>query len=314
MSGQIQYYSSGLPVSGATVELQGSNPAALVQGSNAATVATDANGQFTFANLAAGNWQVQPVKAGDLGAAVDIIDAVYILQSTVGIRTLSGPQQIACDVSGDGEVTIVDAVWILQYTVGLTPQFPVAQQCGSDWAFIPVPATVPNQVIQPPQISSGSCQPGAIAFQPLSDPAVNQNFSAVLFGDCSGNWQPTHAGAVASALKPITDRVRLGRARAVPRTHHLRVPLYVNPDAPFRALDLQLRFDARRLRPVRVHLTPDASHAVLAANLQVRGTVRLALASAEAMSGGAVAMLEFERIGHGRDIAASVVSAAADAQ
>jgi hypothetical protein len=305
VSGQIQYYSSGLPVSGATVELQGSN---------AAAVATDVNGQFVFTNLAASNWQVQAVKMGDLGAAVDIIDAVYILQSTVGLRTLSGPQQIACDVSGDGEVTILDAVLILQYTVGLTSQFPVAQQCGSDWAFIPVPVAVPNQVIEPPQISTGSCQPGAIAFQPLSGPAVNQNFSAVLFGDCSGSWQPAQAGALANTLKPITDRVRLGRARAVPRTHRLHVPLYVNPAAPFRALDLQLRFDAGRLRPVRVHLMPDASHALLAVNLQMRGTVRLALASTEPISGGAVAMLEFERIGHGRDIAASVVRAAADAQ
>ena len=314
VSGQIQYFSSGLPVSGATVQLQGSNPAPLVQGMDAAAVASDTNGQFAFTDLAVGNWQVHPVKAGDLGAAVDIIDAVYILESAVRIRTLSGPQQIACDVSGDGEVTIVDAVWILQRVVGITPRFPVALQCGSDWAFIPVPVTVPNQLIQPPQISSGSCQPGAIAFQPLSDQAVNQNFSAVLFGDCSGNWQPTQAGAVASALKPITDRVRLGHARAVPRTRHLRVPLYVNPDTPFRALDLQLSFDARRLRPVRVRLTAAASHAVLAANLKMRGTVRLALASAQAISGGAIAMLEFEPIGHGRHIAASVVRAATDAQ
>jgi hypothetical protein len=314
VSGQVQYYSSGLPVSGATVELLTSNPAALAQGSNAATVATDVNGEFAFTDLAAGNWQVLPVKTGDLGAAVDIIDAVYILQSTVGLRTLSGPQQIACDVSGDGDVSIVDAVWILQHTVGLTSQFPVAQQCGSDWAFIPVPDAMPDQVIQPPQIGSGSCQPGAIAFQPLSDPAVNQNFSAVLFGDCSGSWQPAHGGALVSSLKPITDRVRLGSARAVPKTHRLYVPVHVNLAAPFRALDLQLRFDAGRLRPVGAHLMPDASGALLAVNLQVRGTVRLALASAEPLPAGAIAMIEFERIGHGRDIAASVVSAAADAQ
>jgi len=305
VSGQVQYHSNGLPVNAVTVALQGSSPAA---------DATNANGQFAFGDLAAGNWEVRPAKMGDFGAAVDIMDAVYILQATVGIRTLSGAEQIACDVSGDGEVTILDAVMLLRYTVGLTQRFPVAEQCGSDWAFIPAPATVPNQLLQPPQISNGSCQPGAIAFQPLSDQAANQNFSAVLFGDCSGRWQPAGAGAATSTLKPITDRVRLGRARIVPRTHHLRVPLYVNTDVPFRALDLQLRFDAGRLRPVRVRLTQDTSHAVLAANLQIQGTIHLALASTEPVSGGAVVVLEFEPTGQGSDIAASVVRATADAQ
>ena len=314
VSGQIQYYSSGLPVSGATVELQTSNPTTLGEGANAETVATDVNGEFAFTNLAAGDWQVLPVKEGNLGAAVDIIDAVYILQSTVGMRTLSGSQQIACDVSGDGEVSIVDAVWTLQYTVGLTSQFPVAQQCGSDWAFIPVPDAVPDQVIRPPQIGSGSCEPGTIAFQPLSEPAANQNFSAMLFGDCSGNWQPAGFGALANSMQLITNRVRLGRARPVPRARSIRVPLSVDADARFHALDLQLSYDARRLRPVRVRLMPNLSHAVLAANLKIRGVIRLALASPEAMSGGAVAMLDFEPIGHSRHIAASVVRATADTQ
>jgi hypothetical protein len=314
VSGQIQYYSSGLPVSGAMVELQASDPGALVQEPNGATSATDTNGQFVFANLAAGNWQVQATKAGALNAAVDIVDAVYVLQAALGMRTLSGPQQIGCDTNGDGSVDIIDALWLLQYTIGVTSQLPVARRCGSDWAFIPVPAFAPNQLIQPPQINAGSCHPGAIAFQPLDDPAADQNFSAVLFGDCSGNWQPAGSGALSHALSPITNRVRLGRPRVVPRTHRLRVPLYVNSGTTFHALDVQLRFDARWLRPAGVRLTQQASHALLATNLNVPGTIRLALASAEALSGGAVAMIEFEPTGASHPLAASVVHAAADAQ
>ena len=305
VSGRIQYYSNGLPVSAATVELQGSSPAA---------VPTDANGRFAFADLARGDWQVQPVKAGDFGAAVDIMDAACILEAGDGLRALSGPAAIACDVSGDGKVTILDAVLLLQYVVGVTPRFPVAGQCGSDWAFVPVPATVPEQLVQPPQIGGGACQPGTIAFQPLSEPVADQDFSAVLFGDCSGRWQPPGAGATSSTLKQITDRVRLGRARMVPRTNHLRVPLYVNTDAPFHVLDLQLHLDDERLQPIGVHLTPSMSHAALAANLKIRGVVRLALARTEPISSGAVAMLDFEPLGQGGAIAATVLRAVADGQ
>ena len=305
VSGRIQYYSNSLPVSAATVELQGSSPAA---------VPTEADGQFAFADLARGDWQVQPVKAGDFGGAVDIMDAACILEAADGLRSLSGPAAIACDLSGDGKVTILDAVLLLQYVVGVTPRFPVAAQCGSDWAFVPVAATVPGQLVQPPQISGGACQPGTIAFQPLSEPVADQDFSAVLFGDCSGRWQPPGTGATSSTLKQITDRIGLGRGRMVPRTNHLRVPLYVNTGAPFHVLDVQLSLDDERLQLIGVHLTPSMSQAALAANLNIPGMVRLALARAEPISGGAVAMLDFEPLGQGGAIAATVVRAVADGQ
>jgi hypothetical protein len=305
VSGHVQYYSNRLPVSAATVELQGSS---------AAAVPTDAGGQFAFRDLAPGDWQVQPAKAGDFGAAVDVMDAACILEAAEGLRTLSGPAAIACDVSGDSQVTSVDAVLLLQYVVEVTPRFPVAEQCGSDWAFVPVPATVPGQLVQPPQISGGACQPGTITFQPLRESVADQDFFAVLFGDCLGRWQPAGAGATSSTLKQITDRVRLGRGRMVPRTNHLRVPLYVHTNAPFHVLDLQLRLDGERLRPVGVHLMPSMSHAVLAANLNIPGVVRLALARTAPISSGAVAILDFEPLGQGGAVAATVLHALADGQ
>ena len=76
-------------------------------------------------------------------------------------------------------------------TAGLITRFEVAQTCGSDWAFIPVPAPAPNQTLTTPQMRTGVCQAGAITFEPLASPAPNQDFSAVLFGDVTGNWQPT---------------------------------------------------------------------------------------------------------------------------
>ena len=162
-------------------------------GSTAAVTQTDSAGQFTFPGIGVADWEVQPQKTGDLGSAVDIIDAVYVLEATIGRQTLTPPQYLACDVNGDGSVDIIDAVWILQYTVGLTTRFPVAQACNSDWAFMPDAASAPNQQIIQPQLGA-ACQPGAICFQPLIGDASNQDFSAVLFGDCNGSWQPSRSG------------------------------------------------------------------------------------------------------------------------
>ena len=149
---------------------------------------TDAAGRFSFTGIGTGNWKLSPQKIGDLGNAIDMVDALTILQSTLGTINLTPAQRLACDVSGDGTVNIIDALLILHYTIGLTPRFPVAQQCGSDWAFVPDPAPAINQQVLPPQITSGVCRNGAIAFSPLTASASNQNFSAVLFGDCTGNW------------------------------------------------------------------------------------------------------------------------------
>ena len=41
-----------------------------------------------------------------------------------------------------------------------------------------------------PQIASGVCQGGGIEFGSLTSSVSEQNFRAILFGDCTGNWTP----------------------------------------------------------------------------------------------------------------------------
>ena len=48
---------------------------------------------------------------------VNIIDAMFIAQYTVGLRQLEGDCLLAADSSSDGLVNIVDAMHIAQYTV-----------------------------------------------------------------------------------------------------------------------------------------------------------------------------------------------------
>ena len=179
ISGHILYYASGAPVSGASVQLLGPTPQVLQ---------TDAAGLYASAVLTPGTWTVQPQKSGDVHNAISALDAVYVLQVAVGLRTLSQQQTLACDVNGDGTITPTDAVKILQYQVGLLTRFPVAVLCGSDWVFVPMPSGTPTPQLTQPQISTTTCQPGQMALAPLSGPETGADFQAVLFGDCTGNW------------------------------------------------------------------------------------------------------------------------------
>jgi hypothetical protein len=291
VAGLVSYFSNpSLPVSAAAVQLQD-----MTQGSGYTAMATqtDSTGQFSFSAIGVGDWEVHPQKLGDCGNAVDIVDAVYTLEATVGIRTLSAPQRLACDVNGDGSVGIVDAVLILQHVVGLTPHFPVAQACNSDWAFMPDAASAPNQQIIQPQPGS-TCQPGAICYQPLLTEATSQNFSAVVFGDCNGSWQPTSSFAQAlSTGAGESGTLRLGRV-AASRGHRVRIPLSVAGTGSFRALSAELRYDPAQLRALKVRAVGAARQALMQVNMQVPGSLRLALAGTRALQGGIVAVLEFD--------------------
>jgi len=271
-------------------------PAAAVQlrnmttGTTAAVAQTDSTGQFVFSGIGAGNWQLQPLKTGDVGRAVDIQDAVAILEATVGLSTLTVQQQLACDVSGDNSVNITDAVLVLQHVVGVTPRFPIAEQCGSDWAFVPDPAPATNQQVLLPQITSGVCRNGAIAFSPLTTSANNQGFSALLFGDCTGSWRASSPRMAALSVAPdASGEVRVGQ-HLQRHGHHLRVPVSVEAES-FRGLTVQLVYDPVQL--AALHVRP-IGNALMQANLQVPGLVSVALASPRPLPKGLAFVLEFE--------------------
>jgi len=182
VGGAIHYYRGDSPVAGTTVTLQGSAlPAAT----------TAVAGQYSFSGVTGAAYRIDPHKTGDRRNAVSTLDAAYALQAAAGQRQLDPLQRLAADVDGDGSVTDADALRILQASVGLATPFPAAQFCGSDWLFEPVPATIPHQSLVEPSPAGAMCGRGAIAYTPLASAAIGQDFQAVLFGDCTGNWRPT---------------------------------------------------------------------------------------------------------------------------
>jgi hypothetical protein len=181
VGGRIRYYGSDLPVAGVTVDLLGT--------SNHSTT-TDAFGSFMFTQAVGGNRQLVPGKMGDLNDAISSLDAALTLQDAVGLTSFDPMQEVACDVTANGQVSSLDAARILQKRVGLLAEFNVANLCGGDWVFFPDPRLVGNQTLVDPQIVGGVCEAGAIEYSPLSGPVHDQDFVAILFGDCTGNWAP----------------------------------------------------------------------------------------------------------------------------
>jgi sugar lactone lactonase YvrE len=293
LAGKIFYHGSNLAVNAATVSLA---PDTTGQGGGAATMQTqtDLTGQFALDGITSGDWQVEPQKAGDVGQAINAVDAVSALQAAVGDRTLDGEQLLACDVSGDRKVTAVDALLILQFKVGLISRFPAALYCNSDWAFTPEPATISNQELTPPALAPGTCVGGSIGYYPLMGSANNQNFSAVLFGDCSGNWQPgAPGGASARSISATTwSEVRLGRPER--RKRHLRVPVRVQTASPFQALDVDLQYNSALLSAPQVRLAGSARGALVAVNGQTPGHLAIALANRQPLAAGRIIVVEFE--------------------
>jgi hypothetical protein len=182
VDGIVTHHASPDPVAGVQVLASGGSAGAMAE--------TDALGAFALSGVAGASLHIEPRKTGGDNGAITSLDAAYVLQASVGIRSLTSEQLVACDVTGNGSVTALDAARILQRVVGIASTLPVAQACGSDWAFLPDPDPLPNQTVFDPIADGGECFAGAIAFEPLDKDAHHQDFRAVLFGDCTGNWKP----------------------------------------------------------------------------------------------------------------------------
>lgn len=191
LGGSVLYYSSGVAVPNVTVDGR-----AGLGGAVMTTVQSGADGAYAMAGLPAAPWAVVPhltdTTAGIM-QGVSSLDATWVQEKMVGTRTLNAAQQLACDATGNGALSALDSVRIQELRIGVRSRVPVAVTCNSDWAFLPEPGPQGNPTPVVPQI--GSPCGGAIAYDSIGATTTGQDFRAVLFGDCTGNWTPASGGA-----------------------------------------------------------------------------------------------------------------------
>lgn len=271
VAGRLRYYSADRPVPGATVQ---------VSGTSSQSTSTSGSGGYKFVNMASGDITLDPRKVGGFGppAAITALDAAWVLQAVAGLRSFDANQRLAGDVTGNGSLSALDATRILQRQVGLLSRFAVADQCNSDWIFVPVPGAAANQRLVQPLVSTGSCRHGAIALEPLVGDPVQQDFLSILFGDCTGNWVPPAAAAFRAKAAPGPYSLRV-RVPHYGRGGVLRVPLVVDGPEPYSSVDLTLVYDPGALRATAVRPLLAAEEAMLVSNLTRPGEVRIAIAS-----------------------------------
>jgi hypothetical protein len=285
VSGRIRYFGNQAPVGGVRVQMP-PDPG----------MPTDADGNFEYPNLDSDVHQIEPVKVGELGNAISALDATYVLQHLVGLRVFSDAQLLAADVTGNGSISALDASRILQFKVGLIPRLPVAEMCDSDWAFVPVPLSVPNQETAHPQLGTNGCQHGMIVFNPLTASAPEQDFEAILFGDTTGNWQPEASGSAVHA-PGMAPEVRIGRG-APARNGRVRLTVAVRSPQPFYSVELRVRYAPTELRAVAVQ--QPAGDGAVAFHTPEPGVLMLAAANAFPLNAGGEAQFVVQLEGRRR--------------
>jgi hypothetical protein len=80
------------------------------------TLTTDANGKLTLPATTANPYTLTASLTETGEDPVDLLDAIYILQHSGELRTLTASQLLAADVSEDGDVDLLDAIYILQHS------------------------------------------------------------------------------------------------------------------------------------------------------------------------------------------------------
>jgi hypothetical protein len=178
--GRVKYYRADRSVPGVQVDLLGGAPQ---------SATTDGGGNYAFGGVPFEMRTLQPQKSGDFANGISSLDVAFAQQIRLGLRVADELQALACDVTGNGLISSLDAARISQFVLGAIDSFEVSDACASDWLFVPDAAPA-GQTLVEPQVGSGACQPGAIVLPAATTPLAGQDFIAILFGDCTGNWSP----------------------------------------------------------------------------------------------------------------------------
>jgi hypothetical protein len=181
-----------------------------------ADATTDSGGNYGVGNLAA-TVQVETLVEWDDDAdgvdpdrknAIDSWDASLIARHAVGSLTLSDNQVIAGDVSRISGVSAYDASLVSQFAVLLITHFELADDTGSDWAFV----RCDNYT----DASNNDCvTPCVHLHDPLMQNEVDDCY-AILYGDVSGNWTLQSGSSAAVEEPPVSefDQIRAEELRA----------------------------------------------------------------------------------------------------
>lgn len=231
-----------------------SNTLLAMQGDRLFNGTSQSDGTYTVRGAPAGNYTLTPNKSDNVNG-ISAYDASLALQHAVGTALLTGPAAIAGDVNQSGQINSMDAYYILQKAVDLIAlPFPGA---GKVWTFSPTTRSITG----------------------LSSHRTGEDFTAILIGDVSGNWNAP--SLVRSGVFSATEtglQLRVGGVRA---DNVIPVTVQVNPGtASVQSLDLRLTYDPAQVAWDAVELGDVGDGWMVAQNGATPGKLSVALAGA----------------------------------
>jgi hypothetical protein len=213
---------------------------------------TDASGNYTFIGIPGGNnYTLTPSKTGGVNG-VESFDAAQTVRFVAGLDIPTNNQRVAGDADGDTVLTSFDASLTARYVTGL-PGFGNV----STWSFVPANRAYPS----------------------LAGNQSNQDFTAILIGEVTGNWTASGPDGESSYsptwIEKDTDTplpsdsvtVALPSMTAAPGSTII-VPVNVTDltNRGVMALDLDVVFDPSIMQP---QLVPFDTDGTLAAGMLV---------------------------------------------
>jgi hypothetical protein len=205
-------------------------------GDGTADTTTDGAGAYAFEGLV-GDVTIETSskygtpRASDHNGGISSFDASVIGRAAVELIELSPNQRIAGDVTGDGTLSAFDASLVAQFAAGLVDHFDVATTNGSDWAFVRC-----DSYGYP---GPSGCVAPAHAFTPVSGPVTGADFYAVLYGDVTGNWNPSTVFSSAAASPEERIAIEADRLAAASFGRESRLQRSVRPSASTAVLSLE---------------------------------------------------------------------------
>jgi len=154
ISGTVTYYSNSELIDNVLISVYGITN---YEGTS------DEFGNYIIQEIISDDYILNAYKDDDING-ISAYDATLILRAAVGLEVLNTYNNIAADVNSDGVVNSMDASQVLQYVAGLR-QLPF-EGAGAVWKFSPSTYTYSN----------------------LGSNQTNQNLTAILLGDVSGNF------------------------------------------------------------------------------------------------------------------------------
>jgi hypothetical protein len=192
-------------------------------------------GQYVLNLFGPGPYTVAPTKPFGFDNAINSFDAARVAGHVTGVSFLTGNALVAADASGNGVLNSFDAAQIARYAAN-TPPF---AQTGS-WKFFTVP-NIPFPIGTTPTSRTHST---------IDSSLTGQNFTGILIGEVSGNWQNTGARSAGNGPeRPVAVNIPSGLAASAGK--EIAIPVMVDGAANkgIVSYEFVLRYDPTVIQP-----------------------------------------------------------------